>query len=224
MRFCKTLAIVAVVALAMVGAKAAKADGGDPKVHIVAPTDPVLEPCSDFEGQNITCFTSNTESDPLVVTGPTLAQLEGPGYDFLTNFIYEPDDSICNPTSCPDPAADAIKNLWIAIVPTISAPLASYTCDIGVPPAGQETAFNQCPAAAATNQTTGIQYIDVACNLQLGACTGLLPGEAGSAEIAPEPGEMAMLGLGIALVGFCGWKRRQAIEANGTNQQNLATS
>jgi hypothetical protein len=76
MRFCRTLAIVAVVALAMVGAKVAKGDGApDPKVHIVAPTDPVIEPCSQFAGQDITCFTMNSVSDPLVVAGPTLAEI-----------------------------------------------------------------------------------------------------------------------------------------------------
>jgi hypothetical protein len=222
MRFCRTLAIVAVVALAMVGAKVAKADGApDPKVHIVAPTDPVIEPCSQFAGQDITCFTMNSVSDPLVVAGPTLAELQGPGYDFLTNFIYEPNDPACTPSGCP--ASDTLWDLWIAITPTIPVPLATYTCDLGTPPGGQTPAFNVCPAAVGV-EPDGTELMELQCNTQIGACTGLLPGEEGSAEIAPEPGEMAMLGLGIALVGFCGWKRRQAADASRTNQQNLATS
>src|ERR1700690_280089 len=103
MRICKTLVIVAVAALAMAGAKVAKADGGglDPKVKIVVPTDPVIEACSDVP-EGVTCFTSNSESNPVTVQGPTLAQLESPGYDLITNFIYEPDDVNCNPISCPN--------------------------------------------------------------------------------------------------------------------------
>jgi hypothetical protein len=50
----------------------------------------------------------------------------------------------------------------------------------------------------------------------------MLAGEEGSAEVAPEPGELAMLAMGIALVGFFGWKRRRAVELNRADQQNFA--
>jgi hypothetical protein len=222
MRFCKTLAIVAVVALAMVGTNVAKADGApDPKVKIVVPTDPVIEACSDVPA-GVTCFTSNSDTNPVVIAGPTLAELQSPGYDFITNFIYEPDDSICNPTSCPDPAADALMTLWIEISPTIPIPLATYSCDLGTPPAGETPAFNVCPLEAGVAEPSGNQELELACVPTAGLCTGMLPGEEGSAEIAPEPGELAMLAMGIALVGFCGWKRRKAVELSRANQQNLA--
>jgi hypothetical protein len=217
MTFCKTLAIVAVVGLAMVGAKSAKADGSDPKVHIVAPTDPVIEPCSNVPA-GITCFTSNSEANPLDVTGPTLTQLQDGNYDFLTNFIYEPNDPACTSSGCP--ASDTLFSLWIAIVPTISAPAASYTCDIGPSPDGETPAFqNPCPTAVAVNLANGTELMELTCDPTSGSCTGLLPGEEGAAVISPEPGELAMLGLGLALVGFCGLKRRQS---NQAVQQNIA--
>jgi hypothetical protein len=219
MRFCKTLAIVAVAALAMVGANVAKADGLDPKVKIVVPTDPTLAPCSDYADTTTICFETNSESNPVDVVGPTLAQLESPGYDLITNFIYEPDDANCNPTSCPNPGADTLLDLWIAIVPTIQN--AGYGCSLGTPPAGLTPAFNVCPEEVAISD--GIQLLELECDpTPTSPCTGMLAGEAGSTEIAPEPGELAMLVVGIALVGFCGWKRRQAVELSRANQQNLA--
>ncbi len=69
MRFCKTLVIVAAVALAMVGANVAKADGAvDPRVKIVVPTDPTIEPCTEVP-EGITCFTSNSIQNPVTVAG-----------------------------------------------------------------------------------------------------------------------------------------------------------
>jgi len=215
MRFCKTLAIVAVVALAMVGANVAKADGLDPKVKIVVPTDPTIEPCSEVP-EGVTCFTSNSFSNPVAVAGPTLAQVDGGGtFDLLTNFVYEPTD--CVGDVCP--ASDTLSDLWIAITPTIQN--AIYTCTLGAAP-GLTPAFNTCPAAVGINGN-GLELLELECDPNPNSpCTGLLPGEAGSAEITPEPAEFAMLGLGIALVGFCGWKRRQAIELSQVNSDNLA--
>jgi len=213
MRFCKTLAIVAVVALAMVGGKTAKADGVDPRVTIVVPTDPTIEPCTSA-APGVYCFTTNSESQPVPVVGPTLAQLESPGYDLITDFLYEPPD----PQNCVDgvcPADDTLSDLWIAITPTITG--ASYTCNLGVPPGGAEPAFNKCPAAVGISDG-GLELLELECDPTISACTGLLPGEAGSAEIAPEPSELAMLAMGIALVGFCGWKRRQAVQLNRANR------
>jgi hypothetical protein len=214
MRFCKTLVIVAAVALAMVGASVAKADGAvDPRVKIVVPTDPTIEPCSQVP-EGITCFTSNSFQNPVAVAGPTLAQLNGT-FDLLTNFIYEPTD--CVNDVCP--SSDTLMDLWIAITPTVQN--AIYTCTLGASPGGLTPAFNTCPAAVGIN-SSGLELIELECDPDKSACTGMLPGEEGSAEIAPEPGEFAMLGLGIALVGFCGWKRRQAVELNRATQEDLA--
>jgi hypothetical protein len=212
MRFCKMLAIVAVVALAMVGARSAKADSGpDPRVKIVVPTDPVIEPCSDVP-EGVTCFTMNDESHPVTVQGPTLAQLESPGYDLITDFIYEPTN--CTGGVCP--SSDTLFDLWIAITPTIEG--AAYTCTLG--PTAGTPAFNVCPVAVGIS--SGLELLELGCDPTVSACTGMIAGEEGSAEVAPEPGELAMLAVGIALVGFCGWKRRQAVELNRANQQNLA--
>jgi hypothetical protein len=213
MRFCKTLAIVAVVALAMVAASVAKADGAvDPKVKLIIPTDPTIEPCSQVP-EGVSCFTSNSFQNPVTVAGPTQAQLNGT-FDLVTNFIYEPTD--CVGGVCP--SSDTLLDLWIAITPTIQN--AMYTCTLGSA-AGETAAFNVCPAAVGIN-SDGLELLELECNPTLSACTGMLPGEEGSAEIAPEPGEFAMLGLGIALVGFCGWKRRQAVELSRVSQGNLA--
>jgi hypothetical protein len=219
MRFCKTLAIVAVAALAMVGARVAKADSGgavDPRVKIVVPTDPTIEPCSEVP-EGVSCFTSNSFSNPVAVTGPTLEQLDSAGgFDLVTNFIYEPTD--CVNSVCP--SSDTLLDLWIAITPTLQN--AIYTCALGAVPGGETPAFNTCPAAVGINGN-GLELLELECDpTPSSPCTGMLPGEEGSAEVTPEPGEFAMLGLGIALVGFCGWKRRQAVELIRSNQENLA--
>jgi hypothetical protein len=217
MRICRTMVIVAVAALAMAGTRVAKADGGglDPRVKIVVPTDPVIEPCSDVP-QGVACFTSNSFSNPVAVTGPTQAQLNDPsGFDIFSNFMYEPTN--CVNGVCP--ASDTLFDLWIAITPTIQN--AIYTCSLGTPAGGETPAFNTCPAAVGIS-SDGLEELELECNPQASACTGMLPGQEGSAEVTPEPGEWALLGVGIALVGFCGWKRRQAIELSQVNQENLA--
>jgi hypothetical protein len=221
MRFCKTLAIVAVVALAMFGAKSAKADGLDPKVKLVIPTDPTIEPCSSAPEGDV-CFATNDESNPVPIVGPTVAQLESGLFDITTDFIYEPDDANCNANTgvCPNPAADALMDLWIAITPTV--PGASYDCDLGTVAAGVTPAFNVCPKSEGVSGS-GLLLLELECDpTPSSPCTGMLPGEAGSAEVTPEPGDLALLGVGIALVGFFGWKRRQAIEPRRVNQENLA--
>jgi len=212
-----------VVALAMVGATSAKADGVDPKVKLVIPTDPVLEPCSSVPAAaDVECFATNDEGNPVTINGPTLQQLASPGYDITTDFMYEPEDSICNATTgyCPDPAKDALMDLWIAITPTV--PGASYNCDLGAVAAGDTPAFNTCPKSEGISDS-GLLLLELECDpTPTSPCTGMLPGQAGSAEVAPEPGELALLGVGIAMIGFFGWKRRQAIEPNRVNQENLA--
>jgi hypothetical protein len=216
MRFCKTLAILAVAALAMVGTKSAKADASDPKVKIVVPTDPTIEPCSDVP-EGVACFTSNSFSNPVAVTGPTISQLDSAGgFDLVTSFIYEPTD--CVDGVCP--SSDTLLDLWIAITPTLQN--AIYTCTLGAVPGGLTPAFNTCPAAVGIS-SGGLELLELECDPNPNSpCTGLLPGEEGSAEVTPEPGELALLGLGVALVGFCAWKRRQAVELNQVNPDTLA--
>ena len=83
-------------------------------------------------------------------------------------------------------------------------------------------AFNVCPKYEGVSGS-GLLLLELECDpTPSSPCTGMLPGEAGSAEVAPEPGEFAMLGLGIGLVCFFGWKRRQAMEPSRVNQENLA--
>jgi len=215
MNFCKAMVIAAVVALAMVGANVAKADGSDPKVKIVVPTDPVIEPCANVPA-GVTCFTANSESNPVEVTGPTLAQLESAGgADIMTDFIYEPTNCVAG--VCP--TSDILQTLWIAITPTIAG--AAYNCQLGG--TGSETpAFNECPAMEGISQG-GALLLELACvSTPSSPCTGMLPGEEGSAEVTPEPGEFALLAVGIALVGFFGWKRRQAMELVRAEQENFA--
>ncbi len=214
MKCLNLLAVVAVAALAMVGTKSAKADGADPHVKIIVPTDPVIEPCSDFVETNIECFTSNSESNPVAVAGPTESQVNGGGtFDLVTNFIYEPTDCVGN--VCP--TSDILQTLWIAITPTI--PGGSYNCGLGPVPAGVTPAFNVCPLSEGVSEGN-LLLLELACvSTDSNPCTGMLPGQEGSAEITPEPGELALLAVGIALVGFCGWKRQRATELSRINQQ-----
>src|SRR3984885_16037178 len=153
MRSCKALAIVAAVALAMVAASVAKADGAvDPKVKLIIPTDPTIEPCSQVP-EGVSCFTSNSFQNPVDVAGPTQAQLNGT-FDLVTNFIYEPTD--CVNGVCP--SSDTLSDLWIAITPTLQN--AIYTCALGTPPGGLEAAFNNCPAAGGIN-SNGLGLIEL---------------------------------------------------------------
>jgi hypothetical protein len=214
MKFRDFLAVGAVVALMGMGANVAKADGGDPRVKITVPTDPVIEPCSSFSDTNIECFTSNSISNPVVVAGPTGNEVGS--FDFLTNFIYEPTN--CVGDSCP--SSDILSTLWIEINPTI--PGGAYNCDLGTVAPGVTPAFNQCPAMEGVS-SGGLLLLELACNpTPSSPCTGMLPGQEGSSEIAPEPGEFVMLGMGILLVGLYQWKSRSAMARRAVDHAGLA--
>jgi hypothetical protein len=222
MRFCKTLAIVAVVALTMFGAKGIKADGAppDPLSKITVPIDPNLEPCAEVAAPTV-CFSENDINNPVDIAGPTAAQIASdPLFDIVTNFVYEPctGDTV---STCDQNAV--LPQLFLAIVPTVSNTI--YTCAIGTPTDGLETAFNTCSLVGFTSQPDPpYELLELTCNPSVGPCTGMLAGEMGSAELMPEPGELSLLAIGVALVGICSWKRRKMIETGRQNLANWAAS
>jgi hypothetical protein len=214
MRFGRLLAIAAVVG-SVVGASIAKADGGDPLVKITVPKDPTIEPCSDFSESGIECFTSNSEANPVNITGPTAAQLAQPGgFDIVTNFIYEPTD--CVNGVCP--SSDTLNTLWVAINPTI--PGESYNCNLGAVAPGVTPAFNECPASEGVSSGS-LLLLELACvSTDSNPCTGMLPGQEGTAEVTPEPSEFLLLGVGVGLLGLYNWKSRNAIAAASWTEAN----
>jgi hypothetical protein len=222
MNFCKTLAIATVLALAMLGAKATKADGAppDPLSKITVPIDPTLEPCSMVAAPTV-CFSENDIDNPVDIAGPTAAQIASdPLFDIVTNFVYEPctGDTV---SSC-DPTA-VLQALFLAIDPTVSNTV--YTCVIGTPNDGLETAFNTCNLVGFTSQPDPpFELLELTCDPSKGPCTGMLAGEMGSAEITPEPGGLSLLAIGVALVGIFSWKRRKMTEPGRQNQGILAIS
>jgi hypothetical protein len=222
MRIHKMLAVGAVAALAMFGTSGAKADSTppDPLSKITVPIDPTLTPCANVAAPTV-CFSSNTIDTPVDIAGPTAAQIASdPLFDIVTNFVYEPctGDTV---SSC-DPNA-VLSALFLAIVPTV--PSTIYTCAIGTPTDGLETAFNTCNLVGFTSETPpSFELLELTCNPSVGPCTGMLAGEMGSAELTPEPSDFSLLAIGIALLGIYSWKRRKMIETGRQNQANLATS
>jgi hypothetical protein len=215
MKVCKLMSAVVVAALLMVGAGIAKADG-DPKVKLTVPTDPIIEPCSAVP-EGIVCFSTNSESNPVAISA-------GEG-DVYTQFAYEPDDSICNPTSCPDPSLDALMTLFVAITPTI--PFALYPpCTLLAVPEGLTPAFNQCSGGVGVTPPPGSDLIMMAsCDPTLSPCTGMLPGEFGTGEVSsPEPGDLALLVAGLFFVGLYSWKSRKSATADRFIHNTLAAS
>jgi hypothetical protein len=216
MRFGELLAVATLVGSVAVGASIARADGADPMVKITVPKDPTIAPCSDFSESGIECFTSNSESNPVDITGPTAAQLAQPGgFDILTNFIYEPTD--CVNGVCP--SSDTLDTLWVAINPTI--PGASYNCSLGAS-FGVTPAFNQCPSSEGVS-SDGLLLLELACvSTDSNSCTGMLPGQEGTAEVSPEPSEFLLLGVGVGLLGLYNWKSRNAIARGQLDRGKLA--
>jgi hypothetical protein len=211
---------MALVALAMGAASVARADG-DPVSKIVVPTDPSsIVPCSEIS--DATCFTeSNSISNPATINGPTAAEIaSNPDFDIITDFFYEPDNcGSSDPSSCP--SSDVLDTVFLAVVPTI--PSTAYPCFIGAGPS--ESAFNSCSPIAETPPPGSDIILELTCDpTPESPCTGMLPGQEGSAEITPEPGELALLGLGIPLVGLYGWRRRHVVGLAHESRANLAAS
>jgi hypothetical protein len=224
MRIHKMVAVAAVAALVMFGASVAKADGGDPRAKIVVPTDPdLVVPCSQVVSDNTVCFTeSNGIGDPALIAGPTATELANNlSFDITTNFFYEPDN--CNadgdPTTCP--ASDILDQVFLAIDPTI--PSTIYSCSIAAGPSTVEPAFNGCALVGQTPPPGSDIILELTCvSTAASACTGMLPGQEGSAELTPEPGTLVLLGAGLPLMALYGLKRRKALDLGRQNRSELA--
>ena len=186
-------------ALVVVGAGIAKADGGgvDPTVKITVPADPS---CTD---PNTVCFSTNSSSDPVIVMGGAALP-----FDITTDFIYTCDYT---GSGCTDTAAlPTLDTLFLAIDPTILGDI--YSCDLTSSP---DEAFNVCtPGGIYYNpiDKTYDYFLELQCvsSSSLPSCTGMLPGEAGSAEVAPEPSDLLLLAIGILMLGLYDTRRRRA--------------
>lgn len=225
MRIHKMLAVGAGLAVVMLGAGVARADssGLDPRSKIVVPTDPdVIVPCSSVENSDTVCLTeSNSLQNPLDIAGPTLQQVENdPDFDVVTNFFYEPDNcTSSDPASCP--ASDILDFVYLAVLPTI--PNAAYPCFIGQGPGDATPAFNGCSPIGVTPPPGSDIILELSCIPTIGSpCTGILPGQEGSAEVTPEPGTLLLLGAGLPLIAIFSWKRRKALNLGSQNQSDLA--
>jgi hypothetical protein len=218
MRFCKSLVTVAAMALAMLGANVAKADGVDPHAKITVPVDPGYQTCQAVEQQGAECFTSAAD-EPIEIQGPTLAQVAA-GFDIVTNFFYEPDCAAPNSMN-PCTAADTLMSLAFYFSNSINGGTYTCTADQSVP----NPAFSGC-------SVTGFIMIDdvpetealLVCDPTKSACTGMLPGFEGSASVTPEPGTLLLLAGALPLLGLYSWKRRNTLNLGRQNRADLATS
>jgi hypothetical protein len=223
MRIHKMLAVAAGLAVAMLNTSVARADGNDPHAKIVVPTDPnVIVPCSEVVNDNTVCFTeSNGIGNPAPIQGPTAQQLAtDPQFDITTNFFYEPDNwGSSDPASCP--STDVLDAVFLSVVPTISS--APYTCSIAAATGSVENAFNGCTPIGVTPPPGDDIILELTCvSTNANPCTGMLPGQEGSAEVTPEPGTLLLLAAGLPLMALYGLKRRKALDLGRQNQTNLA--
>jgi hypothetical protein len=228
MRIHKILAVSAGLAVMLLGTGVARADSGglDPHAKITVPTDPVIESCADAIAANpsISCFTMNDAADPADIAGPTAAQIaSNPNFDIVSDFIYEPTN--CVPSSGPNavcPQSDTLMNLFLAVIPTIG--FGHYDCSVGATTGDAIPAFNSCTLYGATPlsppDTTeggtnpapgGYVELELSCDPQASACTGMLPGQEGESSITPEPGTLLLLGAGLPLMALYGFKRRKTL-------------
>jgi hypothetical protein len=218
MNFSKLLAVAAAGALVMVGAGVAKADSSapDPTARIVVPTDPVIEPCSNAP-EGVVCFTSNSIADPVNIAGPTAQQLAAdPDFSIETDFLYEPCGYAGQPACT---AADTLDVLYLDVVPTI--PSTAYPCYVGA--GSLESAFNSCSPIGVTPAPGSDVILELTCvSTTQNPCTGMLPGQEGSAVLTPEPGALALLGLGIPVIFLFDWRRRKALELSQESRADLA--
>jgi hypothetical protein len=221
MRFCKTLVIVAAVALAMVGANVAKADGValDPHAKITVPTDPGYESCQQIVATTgAECFTENDSLNPVEINGPTLAQV-ATGFNLVTNFFYEPDCAAPNSAN-PCTALDTLQQLFFFFSNSINGGIYSCTADQSIP----NPAFNMCAITGGVS-IDGVSEVEgeLSCT-DSSECTGMLPGQEGSASVTPEPGTLLLLAAGLPLLGLYSWKRRKDLSLGPLNRADLAAS
>jgi len=228
MKFCRLLAVATFVVSAGLGAGVSSAQQ-DPIGRITVPIDPTIESCAAAEeaSPGISCFTINDIQDPADIAGPTQQQVQGgdPNFDIVTNFIYEPTNCTGTGSNATCPQSDTLQALFLAVIPTVG--FSQYTCFVGAESGDLEPAFNTCADIGATPlvgpnspDTTkggtnpapgGYVELELTCDPTKSACTGMLPGESGSAELTPEPGTLLMLGSGLPLIGLFSWKRRKAL-------------
>ena len=204
-------------ALVVVGAGIAKADGGgvgDPTVKITVPAD--APTCGD---PNTVCFSSNSE--PVVVMGGTALP-----FDITTYFIYTCDYT---GSGCTDSSLAPLDTLYLAIDPTILGDI--YTCSIVT--TYLEEAFNECsmgggiyknPSDGSYDYLFELQCASSTPTLTLPACTGMLANEVGAAEVAPEPSDLILLGIGVLLIGLFDFRRRKFFESRHVTRCKLTPS
>jgi hypothetical protein len=196
--------------MVVAGAGIANADGGgvDPTVKITVPADPS---CTD---PNTVCFSTNSSSDPVIVMGGAALP-----FDITTDFIYTCDYT---GSGCTDTAdLPTLDTLYLAIDPTILGDI--YSCNLT---SEMDEAFNQCnPGGIFLNPNGDYDYfLQLACvtSDSLPSCTGMLAGEAGSAEVAPEPSDLVLLGIGIMMLGLFGSRRRKVLFQSQITPDRLA--
>jgi hypothetical protein len=217
MRIHKMLAVVAGLAVAMLGTSVARADGGglDPHAKITVPTDPGYQSCQTVMATGAECFTTNDSENPFEVNGPTAAQIAAnPDFDIITNFFYEPDCG-ANDSCAPK---DTLQTLFFYFSNSISG--AIYGCDADQSIANP--AFNSC---AVTGMVSIDDVSEVEAELSCtdsSKCTGMLPGFEGQASVTPEPGTLLLLATGLPLIGLYSWKRRKALDLGRQNQTDPA--
>jgi hypothetical protein len=223
MRIHKMLAVGAGLAVVMLGTSVARADATDPRSKIVVPTDPnVIVPCSSVVNEDTVCFTeTNGIGNPAPIAGPTAEQVaDDPLFDIITNFFYEPDNcGSSDPASCPQ--SDVLDTVFLAVMPTLSS--TPYPCFIGQGPGDATPAFNGCSPIGVTPPPGSDVILELSCvSTTMNPCTGMLPGQEGSAELTPEPGTLLLLGTGLPLMGLFSWKRRKALNIGRQNQADFA--
>jgi hypothetical protein len=190
MNFCKTLALVAVVALAMLGAKATKADGapGDPSVTIHKCTIG----CDLGEFDN-----SNSESNPLVVTD----------MEANTNFEYCPaGDEDCT---------GGIAEVFVEVVPQAGESAAQFdkekfSCVPGLAATCSTVGPPGVPAVEFVFDGTCIQNCDPNSDGSPVFANFLSAGDIVGVEVAPEPSVLGLLFVGLVSLLAVGVRRREA--------------
>jgi hypothetical protein len=195
-----------VAAIAMVAQ--ADSNSSDPTVKITIPADPS---CSD---PNTVCFSANSTTDPVLIAGSLTLP-----FDITTTFIYacgSDDEPACS-------SLPTLDTLYLAIDPTI--PGAIYNCILSS--TALEAAFNACNGVGVFINDEGSSDLLLALTCTptpTSPCTGMLPGEAGTAEVSPEPSDLALLGIGICFLGLFGIKKRKLLQADPVNHDDCVVT
>jgi len=190
MNFCKTLAVVAVVALAMLGAEATKADS--------APGDPVVSIHKCVSGCDLGSFdNSNSQSDPLIVTDAGAT----------TNFVY-----------CPLDVADSdcssgIGEIFVEVVPkegesTAEFNAEKFSCISGIAATCSTVGVTEIPAVEFVFDGTCIQNCGPDSDGSPVFANFLSAGDIVGVSV-PEPGALVLLFVGLVSLLAVGVRRRE---------------